>query len=691
MNKKNIFSVLTAAVLIGAPALTLTSCEDTLDKPSYTSDGLDFVFEDLNKAELFVKGLYRGLVYTELWRPFIDPTITASCEEDLVGGRPRSANFAYDPILPATATSVYNQSLKTIESCNIAIARLEGMAESAKRDALLAEAIFIRAFAYNELIRFYGDVPAQFVPMETLDPEADETWHPRRSDRDAIYDRIIGEMQQYVDKLPWFSEAGYGSAPERLTRQAAKGILARICLYAGGYSLRWNTETNDPSTLHMARRDDEARVRELYTIANTQLEDIFAKNENQLIKNGTDGMSAYQTLFFNYCQRNFGVSSQEFMWQIAALGKSTNSDFGNWNANPSAYGGSYGKCRALQVKLPTYYLSFDANDTRRDVTCCNFANTFYTSNTDDNFDAVMCATTFSSILGGKFRVQWCQEPFAAADRNIDVPMLRYADILLMYAETQNYLNGPNAAAIAAVKEVRDRAGIGSMPIASGSREEFLETIMQERKWELADELLIRGDLIRTNLISKHIRQAQQDIKDLSDKTGKYANVAPIRLVRLEMSTGAFGDNALTVPFVEITDPAEIAKLNPTPKVTTKAQRDAFNQIVNDVLAAHGITDGKTWYAVKMFQNWSSSYNKNARRCAGYSAAAVTNLNIGQSIFLKNTGREENGGTYPDWVAGEHGIYYGFQENKTELCPFAAKSAGHPLIDNPNLTQHPAYK
>ena len=49
--------------------------------------------------------------------------------------------------------------------------------------------------------------------------------------------------------------------------------------------------------------------------------------------------------------------------------------------------------------------------------------------------------------------------------------------------------------------------------------------------------------------------------------------------------------------------------------------------------------------------------------------------------------------YPTWIEsadGSDGLYYGFQENKSELCPFAAKSPGHPLVDNPNLTQLPGY-
>lgn len=685
MKKKRIIWFLSVALLT-ASAPMLTSCEDTLDIPSFTADDLDFVFSDEEKAELFVKGCYRSLVFSELWRPFIDPGVTVICEEDLVGGRPHTANFSYDTMLPATATTVYTQSYKTIEACNVALERIEPLPETDKKKALIAEVTFLRAFAYNELIRFYGDVPALFTPISS---EPDETWYPTRSDRDGIYDRIIGEMQECVDNLPWFSESGYGVAPERLTRQAAKGLLARICLYAGGYSLRWDTTTDDPSTLNMSRRSDESRVRELYTIADNALKEVIERGENSLVQ-ASSSMTAYQTLFYNYCQRNFEITSQEMMWQIASLGETTNFDFGLYNGQPGCMGGTYGARKALQVKLPTYYLSFDANDQRRDVACANYSICFYQD--AENFDGTNCATTFSSIMPGKFRIQWCQAPYAAAKRNVDVPLLRYADILLMYAETRNYLSGPSAGT-QYLQMVRERAGIGSNSIAAASKEEFLETIMQERKWELGDELVVRGDLIRTNLLDKEITTDQQDIKNLSDRTGKYANVAPIRLVQLQMNSNSYGDKSLTVPYIEISDADEIAKLTAIKNATTAANRNAHNAAVKEVLAAHGITpeDGETWYSINMFEAWTSTYNKNCRRCAGYSTQAVTALNIGASVYTKPMGSAENNGEYPDWVAGSTGIYYGYEKNKTELCPFAAKSAGHPLIDNPNLTQHPAYK
>ncbi len=95
----------------------------------------------------------------------------------------------------------------------------------------------------------------------------------------------------------------------------------------------------------------------------------------------------------------------------------------------------------------------------------------------------------------------------------------------------------------------------------------------------------------------------------------------------------------------------------------------------------------------MFEAYTSAYNGSSRKTVGFTSGFNT-LQIGAIIYTKPTGSAENGGTYPNWIQaadGTDGLYYGFKPNQTELLPFANKSAGHPLIDNPNLTQHPAYK
>lgn len=257
-------------------------------------------------------------------------------------------------------------------------------------------------------------------------------------------------------------------------------------------------DTYSASSLQLKTRDDQSRIREIYEIADKALAKAIATGENSLVQAGDD-MNATYRLFYNYCQRNFGVTSQEMMFQLAQYGTTTNSSFGVYNGQPGCRGGLYGARKILQTRLPSYYLSFDENDNRRDVSCTNYSITFLRENNADA-DWTHIATGYDAILPGKFRIEWCQEPAAAAKRNIDIPVLRYADVLLMYAETQNFLNnGPTEAAKNALKQVRDRAGVGHLDIPS-TQDEFLKALIQERKWEFADEFLLRSDLIRTNML-----------------------------------------------------------------------------------------------------------------------------------------------------------------------------------------------
>ncbi len=80
------------------------------------------------------------------------------------------------------------------------------MAASTKRDALLAEAKAIRAFCYYNLIRVYGDVPAIWIPLEEADPNDPNTFYPKRTSRDVIYDKVIGDIQGSVNSMPISNE-----------------------------------------------------------------------------------------------------------------------------------------------------------------------------------------------------------------------------------------------------------------------------------------------------------------------------------------------------------------------------------------------------------------------------------------------------------------------------------------------------
>ena len=691
MNKhrfNTVRSFMAAIVLLGGGSMLLSSCEDTLDLPSYTKDDTDFAFRDEHNADIFVQGIYGGLVHEEFYRQANTGEMTTMAAEDAFeGNKHYLSNYAYDPTAPYVFGTTYGEGYKRIEACNLALYRMRQMEQTPKVKALIAETVCLRAFVYFNLIRLFGDVPFNTDPLEIRDMYAEDVMYPTRYDRDKIYDFIIDEMVATMDDLPWQSEAGY---TERITRNSAAGILARICLHAAGWSLRWNLETNDPASLHMARRDDEARIREIYTIADKALESVISRNENSLVQ-GDNNMSGFQKLFYNFCQRQFGEVSKEMMWSIARLGENVgNTTLGVYVGQP---GGSqfsvYGQRRALQAKLPTYYLSFDPADTRRDVTCCNYTPRALGSTTDA--EIANAGTTFSSVGSGKYRIQWQIEPNAAAKRNVNIPMLRYADVLLMYAETQNYLNnGPTAAARDALKQVRERAGIGSMEIPAGY-DAFQDAILQERMWELSDEFLLRTDLVRMNLLDREVKKAQQAIKDLSKREGQYANTSVFRLYKFTKDENKYGTTFLTLDYIDLTDPEEIAVVDVKSIPTTGAKRDQLVEDLKKIAAAHGKDATATWYVTNMFLAWDNAYNKNGRIAGGFKMGGENNqMLLGNTVAQKPTGFAENKDKYPDWIDGPFGLYFGYVHNKTELSPFANQAAGHPLVDNPRLTQLPGY-
>lgn len=689
LRRKLILSALvTVSLSLGT---SMTSCSDWLEMEAYTSDDIETTFSDEVRADKFVQGCYRGLIHNEMFYQLgMGETVMHSCEDGSTNNsKYMMCNYKFDALIPATVTTIYKEQYRIIEATNIAISNLSKMPETEKRNQLLGEAICIRAFCYLNLIRIYGDVPAVYTPLEEMDPNDENTFYPKRSSRDEIYDKVISEVQSVIDWLPWFEESDY-QTPERITKQGAYALLARLALYAGGYSLRWNLETNDPATLKMARRDDATRVKELYQIADNACFQIINHGSNSLVQAHED-MSGFQYLWYNHCQRNFAATNTEILWETAQYGDVTNSQFTTY-AQPGSRGGKYGSLKAMQFMLPTYYLSFNPKDTRRDVSCTSYS-IYFLEKGSANDTWVDVGTTYSCIMPGKFRLSWCVAPQSNKQRNLDIPIFRYADVLLMYAETQNYLNnGPTQAAKNALQEVRNRAGVGEELTIPNEQEAFDDAIVQERKWEFATEFTLRTDLIRMNRLAKELAKTKQAMKDLSDRKNEYANIPTYRLYKFHIDAQEYGDKFLAVDYIDLTDPSEIEVVKNVP--TAKEEYDAFQEKILNIVKAHNIevSNGDKWYPVNMFEAYTSTFNGNSRKMVRFRAGFNT-LQIGKIIYTLPTGSAENDGKYPTWIEsadGSDGLYYGFQENKSELCPFAAKSPGHPLVDNPNLTQLPGY-
>jgi len=180
--------------------------------------------------------------------------------------------------------------------------------------------------------------------------------------------------------------------------------------------------------------------------------------------------------------------------------------------------------------LPSYFYLFDSTDQRRDVTLA----TYFTSTT-----GVRTGQLITNLNDGKYRRDWITNPsFSPTDAvqyfGLKWQILRYADVLLMFAEAENELNGPTAAAYNAINMVR-RRGYGkpintpdaTVDIPAGlTKADFFKYIVRERSLELGGEGIRKYDLIRWNLLSVALSESRANMIRMATLTAT-AMVAPM--------------------------------------------------------------------------------------------------------------------------------------------------------------------
>ena len=171
--------------------------------------------------------------------------------------------------------------------------------------------------------------------------------------------------------------------------------------------------------------------------------------------------------------------------------------------------------------LPTMYFKYPEGDQRRDVSCVNYKWT-----KENNIEPA----GISKWYFGKYRFEWMDaQPYTGGnDDGIKPVVMRYSDILLMAAEIENELNGPNGAK-QYLREVRARAcgedAADAYVATLNSKDAFFNAIVDERALEFCGEFLRKADLIRWNKLKSSLDAAKQDMLDLRNLQGEYAGLS----------------------------------------------------------------------------------------------------------------------------------------------------------------------
>ena len=328
-----------------------------------------------------------------------------------------------------------------INRANLALSEIPNidMNETIK-NRLLGEARFLRALAYFRIVRFFGDVPLVTEPTKSLD-----NINIPRTPSEAVYSQIIEDLKFAENNLLSVSNTEIG----RATITSAKALLAKVYLTKQDWELaaQYSKEIIDAG---------ENRLME-------EFPDVFKpENENN-----------EEIIFAMQYQRGSGRPSYQLRYYL-----------------PRNLPGSPQVARGLGRYEPSIelYDSYKDGDLRKDWT-------FFTEYTYQGE-----TVTFSPHWHKFMDYDGLNN---TADNETDFPLLRYADVLLTYAEALNELNGPTAEAYEALNKVVRRAygeniGISSdVDITGLSQEEFRQEILNQRRWEFAGEYHRWFDLQRT--------------------------------------------------------------------------------------------------------------------------------------------------------------------------------------------------
>jgi starch-binding outer membrane protein, SusD/RagB family len=506
----NKLTIIPAACML----LLLAGCKKYLDQQPITDVSTEVVFKDVASTYKAIAGAYSRMVgdagygiRLSLYYPVDNDEMqgpTGAADND----RRDIARYSATPG-NAQLTNPFNQIFQGIEFSNICIDNIPKMdmyangSDQQKKQLkrMYGEALTLRAQYYLEAIRNWGDLPAHFLPAVQIvlgNP------FPSKVSRDTLYNHLLDDLRIAEDLVPWRNEiTGIGDVlDERITKGAVKGLRARIALYRGGYALRSNAT--------MSRSSDYLTY---YQIAKDECNDIINSNQHSL-------NASYRALWKDQVNAHtIADPNGELMFQASAIGLSGAEDTKLGYYNGPTVNGLGNK--SINV-LPSYFYLFDSTDTRRDVTCCPY-------NVAAN-GSTKVGQAITAICDGKYRRDWVTGPVISPTNAVQYlglkwQILRYADVLLMFAEAENELNGPTAAAYTAINQVR-RRGYGkpintpdvTVDIAGLSKSDFFKAVVRERALELGGEGVRKYDLIRWNLLATALNESRANMVKMSTVT-----------------------------------------------------------------------------------------------------------------------------------------------------------------------------
>lgn len=526
--------------------LCMASCSDFLDTESLSEQTGEVIYENEGMTRSAIMGIYSQLcdsyVYGQKmsvnWQGVSDIELASGYQNDpsTTGADNGIANYWCNWYLENTKWEGIFKMAELASTTVDGLRKSTKLSESKTLQGYLGEALVLRSLAYFELVRRYGDVPYK----EGMSNSDLSNVYMGKTDRDSIYSCIIKEMKEAINYLPWMGTSDYNS--ERVTKGFAKGLLARIALFAGGWSVRDGNAFDDTNVEHYPNIEGNPGMeetngfyvgrpknwRDYYEIAEQQCAELIADSENPhaLDPDYGDIWKTVCGLGYNaYNENLFEVANGVgYSGDIGTLmGRAMD---GNIGYGQRGFGGTYVSTNAY------YFYSFDRADKRRDYAC--YWPTYKKDSDVDGGNREIMNNDIMNVRLGKWSFWWTSDTYRsiAATATSRTPtginwiIMRYSDVLLMFAEAGYALNGSadminSVAGISprqALEAVRQRAFGADSPQVSSYDSDFFEAIVNERAWEFGGEGIRKLDLVRWGLLDSKIEDMKKAMLYMMDGT-----------------------------------------------------------------------------------------------------------------------------------------------------------------------------
>lgn len=340
-------------------------------------------------------------------------------------------------------------------------------------DVLIGQARFLRAYNYFMLVRLYGDLP--LITEDTPDPVTNPV--TTRTSVSEVYDLIVSDFLFAIEKLP----ASWDGAPGKPSASAAKGFLAKVYLTM--------------ATAPLNQTDNYAKARDMAA-------DLMDDGTHSLVPNVYDVFKP---------ENKYGP---EMMWSFNSTGDDPATDPQIWA--PSVLEG-WGDA-SIDPEWSDNWFAASPDEPRQDAYLILEANGIPYTEFDEQRPFIRKYMYISD------------EEYSTYQSRSNFPIIRYADVLLIYAEAANMAAGaPTPEAYDAVNQIRRRAfnldlnapsATADLP-AGLSQAEFDAAVIEERNRELSFEYDRWFDIVRKRLLPTVFAGRDDILANYSDEDYLY--------------------------------------------------------------------------------------------------------------------------------------------------------------------------